>query len=61
MSENELKIKFGKFYCPEIKKSKLWSKLEILVEIRNFVQKSKFWSKNFSLIKNPNFGQKSKV
>ena len=40
-------------------KSKLWSKIEILVKNRNFSQKSNFLSKIEILVKNRNFGQKS--
>ena len=46
-----LKINFGR-------KSKFWSKIEILVKNRNFGQKSKFWSKIILSVTNRNFRQK---
>ena len=41
------------------RKSKFWSKIEILLENGNFGQKSKFWSKIESSVKNRKFGQKN--
>ena len=42
------------------RKSKFWSKIEILVESRNFGRKSKFRSKVEILVESRNFGRKLK-
>jgi len=42
-------------------KSKLWSKIEMLIKHRNFGQTFKFWSKIEILVENRNFGQQNVI